>query len=442
MIESTNLQPGDLVAGRYEVQQLIREGDRKRTYLGRDTKIGRPVALSVVRPEAIPLDPEGTEREAKVLGQIGSHDNIVSVYDYDVTSDTLQFTVFEYLPGGTLDELVRDEGPLPLEDLLRLGRQLCRGLAHLHGVGILHRDVDPKNILFDERRVAHLGDFDSAVGLDDASECRPVTTNSFAAPEELAGGPFDVRSDLYSLGGVLYVAAVGSGRVLNLERLRRRADLPTSFIDLVASLLTESLEDRPKNAEAVLAWLDDVRNASSIDALIAAGESQQVEFKASLHHAHDGLPRDMQKQIELGHMTQGQAERTVKKALQAEVTKTIAGLLNSEGGILLIGVDDGGRIIGIEADFPHLLKPDADTWLLSLQQVIVNDLGGHAFSAIRVSVVRHGDVSVAVVSCPRRSTETWHRQDGGEVFYIRTANGTRLLQGAALISYIRERWPA
>lgn len=223
MIQGDELHPGDIVADRYKVQELIREGDRKRTYLGRDTKIGRPVALSVVRPEAIPSDPEGTEREAKVLGRIGSHDYIVSVYDYHVGAEhTLQYTIFEYLAGGTLADVVRDDGPFAVQDLLRLGRQLCRGLAHLHRTGVLHRDVAPKNILFDERRVAHLGDFDSAVSLDDPGGFRPVTTNSFGAPEELKGGPLDVRSDLYSLGGVLYVAAMGTERVRDLALLRRR----------------------------------------------------------------------------------------------------------------------------------------------------------------------------------------------------------------------------
>ena len=123
----SDLRPGDVVADRYEVEKLLAEGDRRRTYLGRDRKIGRTVALSVVRPEAIPLDPEGVAREARVLGSIGTHPNMVSVYDYDVDPrHTRQFVVFEYLSGGILADLIRREGPLLLDDLLRLGRQRWR----------------------------------------------------------------------------------------------------------------------------------------------------------------------------------------------------------------------------------------------------------------------------------------------------------------------------
>jgi hypothetical protein len=111
--------------------------------------------------------------------------------------------------------------------------------------------------------------------------------------------------------------------------------------------------------------------------------------------------------------------------------------------MLLIGVDDRGRIVGIEADFACLRsKPNADGWLLSLQQLIINELGTEAFSAVRVSVVRQGEMSVAVVSCPRRETETWHGREGSEAFFIRAGNGTRQLDGRALVTYMRERWPA
>jgi serine/threonine protein kinase len=77
-------------------------GDRKRTYRARDKKMDRLVAISFVKPEAVAEDPEGTEREAKVLGRIGRHDNIVSLYDYDVDADgSVEYMVFEYLGGGT-----------------------------------------------------------------------------------------------------------------------------------------------------------------------------------------------------------------------------------------------------------------------------------------------------------------------------------------------------
>src|ERR1022692_4253233 len=95
---AAELEPGEVFAGRYEVRRLLGEGDRKRTYLARDTKMNRLVAVSLVKPEAVLSDPEGTEREAKVLGRIGEHDNIVSLYDYEIDQGgSIQYIVFEYL---------------------------------------------------------------------------------------------------------------------------------------------------------------------------------------------------------------------------------------------------------------------------------------------------------------------------------------------------------
>jgi len=139
-----------------------------------------------------------------------------------------------------------------------------------------------------------------------------------------------------------------------------------------------------------------------------------------------------------------QAQKKVQKGMRTAVTKTIAAFLNTSGGTLLIGVDDSGTVLGIEPDFPYLKagKQDADGWLLSLQDVIINALDPDVWSAIHVSLVRHGPGTVAVVQCPPRPGETWHREDDGECFYVRASNATRQLHGSSLVRYIRERWPA
>lgn len=436
---AAELEAGDVFAGRYEVQRLLGEGDRKRTYLARDAKMDRFVALSLVKPEAALTDPEGTEREAKVLGRIGGHANIVSLYDIN-TDGSAQYMVFEYLAGGTLAEHLRASSQPSLDDILRLGRQLCRGLAHLHKRGLIHRDVSPDNVWLDERRVAHLGDFDSAITATTADDLRPLTTNSFAAPEEREGRFLDARTDLFSLGGVLYVVATGARHPGDLSLLRTgRPDLPSAFGDLVASLLSGSPDDRPPDAESVLLRLDEVRHASNIDALIADGESDSIEFKSSLHHPYGPLPADLQR------LEPARAESEVQKRLRTEVTKTIAAFLNTDGGTLLIGVSDSGTVLGIEPDFRHFHrgKRNADGWLLSLKTVIIRALGAEVWSAIHVSLVRHGPGTVAVIHCPPRASETWHsEEDAGERFYMRAANATHQLDGSSLVRYIREHWPA
>jgi serine/threonine protein kinase len=443
---AAGFEPGEVFAERYEIQRLLGEGDRKRTYLAQDMKMGRLVAVSFVKPEGVLSDPEGTEREARVLGRIGAHDNIVSLYNYEIGRDgSVEYMVFEYLSGGTLAEYLEKAGQRSLDEVLRLGRQLCRGLAHLHKRGLIHRDVSPQNVWLDERHVAHLGDFDSAVPAAGPGALRPITTNSFAAPEEREGGPLDTRSDLYALGGILYVSTTGSRRPSDLGLLRaQRPDLPSAFGDLTAELLSESPDDRPPDAETVLERLNEIRYASNVGALIAAGESDTIELKSSLHHPHGPLPLDLQNRLEQGKLQPVQVRKEMQKRLNKEVTKTIAAFLNSNGGTLLIGADDTGTTLGIEPDFEYCKKEkqDADGWLLSLKDVIINALGTEVWSAIRVSLVPHKKMTITVILCPRRTSQTWHYEDGGERFYIRAGNATEELSGRSLVGYTREHWPA
>jgi serine/threonine protein kinase len=438
MSGAAELEVGEIFAGRYEVQGLLGEGDRKRTYLARDKKMDRLVAISLVKPEAVLSDPRGTEREAKVLGRIGSHPNIVSLHEYEVGQDgSVEYMIFEYLGGGTLAAYLQAVGEQSLDDILRFGRQLCRGLSHLHKHGLIHRDVSPDNIWLDERHVAHLGDFDSAIPLSGTDVLRPITTGSFAAPEEHEGRPLDARSDLFSLGGVLFVVATGDHRPGDAAMLRaQRPDLPSAFSDLVAALMSEEMNDRPPDAEAVLQRLDEIRHTSNISALTAIGENEKIEFKSSLHHPYGPVPPTPLNPQPV------QSKKEIKKALAKSITKTIAGFLNADGGTLLIGVDDSGVVLGIEPDFEHLKpgKQDADGWMLSLQQVIINALGAEVWNAVHISLVLQGARTVAVVQCPARATETWHSEDGSEHFYIRAANGTRELNGSSLLKYIREHW--
>ncbi len=376
-----------------------------------------------------------------MLGRIGSHPNIVSLHDFEIGGDgSAEYIVFEYLSGGTLTAYLKQAGRQSLDDILRFGRQLCRGLSHLHEQGLIHRDVSPDNVWLGEWHVAHLGDFDSAITTTGSDVLRPITTGAYATPEEREGGPLDQRSDLYSLGGVLHIIATGERWPGDLRLLRsQRPDLPLALGDLVASLLSDSPDDRPPSAGSVLAQLDEIRHASNLDldALITAGESEQIEFKSSMHHPYDPPSPTTQE------MSPQQAQKEIRKALQKAITKTIAAFLNTTGGTLLIGVDDSGGVLGIEPDFGYLRhgKQDADGWLLSLREAIINAFGREVWGAIHASLVLHESHTVAVVHCPPRASETWHHEDGAERFYIRASNATEELTGSALVKYFREHWP-
>lgn len=160
------LTVGSIFAGRYRIRRFLGEGDRKRTYLVDDTVFPRRVALALIKPEAALSDPEGTRREAEALAKAGTNENIVTLHDSGTIEGT-EYLVFDYLSGGTLREYMSKRAernkPMSVEEVMHLGRRLARALAHVHGLGMIHRDVAPGNVWLDERQLAHLGDFDGLV---------------------------------------------------------------------------------------------------------------------------------------------------------------------------------------------------------------------------------------------------------------------------------------
>lgn len=244
---------------------------------------------------------------------------------------------------------------------------------------------------------------------------------------------------------------LGGGRTLaSIQRAdlfgERFDDSVARFVAAVQRILgqqtgtaTAAVEENPTRvADSATHRLEKVDDASKVDALIAIGESENTEFKSSLHHPYGTVPQNLQK------LSSDQARKQVQKALWKSITKTIAAFLNTVGGTLLIGVSDSGAVLGIEPDFAYLKqgKNNADGWLLSLKDIIVNALGPEVWGAISVSLIPYSQQTVAVIHCTRRTTETWHREEGREHFYIRASNATQELIGSSVLRYIRERWPA
>jgi tRNA A-37 threonylcarbamoyl transferase component Bud32 len=206
--------------GQYRLKRLLGAGGMGEVYLAEHQMMKRPCAVKVIRPEKAG-DPQVLarfEREVRATAKL-SHWNSIDIYDYGRTPDGTFYYVMEYLPGHNLGELVKEHGPVPPARILYLMRQVCDALAEAHGHGLIHRDIKPANIFCAYRGgvfdVAKLLDFGLAKPLTDANDSGLTQEGSitgsplFMSPEQAGSEEVDGRSDVYSLGAVMYYMATG-----------------------------------------------------------------------------------------------------------------------------------------------------------------------------------------------------------------------------------------
>lgn len=196
----------------YRIIRKINQGGMSTVYLAIQISVGRVVALKVMSPtlNGDPAFSERFQREANIVGQL-SHPNIVSIYDIG-RHESLNYIAMDYLPGGSVHE--RMITGLTGEEALRVTREIASALDHAHSKGYIHRDIKPENILFRADKSAVLSDFGVAkviVGVSRMTSVGQVVgTPHYMSPEQTRGKPVDARSDLYSLGVVMYEMLTGS----------------------------------------------------------------------------------------------------------------------------------------------------------------------------------------------------------------------------------------
>jgi predicted Ser/Thr protein kinase len=202
----------ELIGGRYELEEHVGSGGMSRVYRAHDRLLERTVALKILH-EHYSQDDEYVERfrrEARAVAQL-AHPNIVTVIDRG-EHEGRQFIVFEYVDGENLKQLVTREGPLPAKQVIELGLQVASALSSAHDRGVVHRDVKPQNVILSEDGMPKVTDFGIARSADVASVTLTGTvmgTSEYLPPEQARGEPVDVRSDVYSLGAILYELCTG-----------------------------------------------------------------------------------------------------------------------------------------------------------------------------------------------------------------------------------------
>ena len=272
---------------RYDVVRPLGSGGMGEVYLARDRVLGRDVALKVLRKQYAGDDEfaERFKREAMSAASL-SHPNIVQVYDRGETEEGASYIAMEYVPGGTLKERISGKGPLEAAAAAGIGAQVAEALGAAHDRGMVHRDIKPQNVLLTARGGAKVADFGIARAGSSATISRTgsvMGTVGYMSPEQALGKPATPKSDLYSLGVVLYEALTGelpytadnpiAVSIMHVNEPLRppvelNARIPEDMNALVTKLLAKDPEDRYADAEELA---DDLRRVNSGLEPVAAG---------------------------------------------------------------------------------------------------------------------------------------------------------------------------
>ncbi len=284
--------PGRLLAGRYRIIALLGKGGMGEVYRADDLTLGQPVALKFLPDEAA-HDPGLLERfknEVRIARRV-SHPNVCRVYDVGEVEAHTFFTM-EYVDGEDLATLLRRIGRLPEDKALDMARQLCAGLAAAHAKGVLHRDLKPANIMLDGRGQVVITDFGLA-GIADQIQGAEVRsgTPAYMAPEQLEGKEVSTRSDIYSLGLVLWEIFTGKRAFSEVSTDKKRtatdrSSRPTSTVKdlnpLVERVILRCLENDPSSRPATaLGIAAALPGGDPLAAALAAGETPSPQMVAA-----------------------------------------------------------------------------------------------------------------------------------------------------------------
>ena len=311
------LSPGTKL-GRYEIRSKIGEGGMGEVYLALDTELDRTVAIKIL-PEALAADQQRLQRfiqEAKAASAL-NHPHILTIHEIGTRGAT-RFIATEFIDGDTLRRRMR-EGSRPLDEILNIAIQAVSGLVAAHEAGIIHRDIKPENIMVRRDGYIKLLDFGLAklIGPSDSitdtqaptkamvntSAGTVIGTASYMSPEQAKGTHVDARTDIWSLGAVLYemitghVAFVGETPTETISLIlqkepaplaRYASEIPAELDRIVSKTLTKNREERYQTAKDLLVDLRNLRRKLELSAEI--DRTGSPELRAAGSTSGEGTP--------------------------------------------------------------------------------------------------------------------------------------------------------
>jgi serine/threonine protein kinase len=265
--------------GNYEIESLLGQGGMGVVYKARQVNLDRPVALKIL-PPTLSSDQSFVKRfkrEARAVARL-SHPNIIQIFDITEAKD-LHFFSMEFVGGRTLDKVLEEKGKLEPDEAIRIISQAALALEHAHKNNIIHRDIKPSNIIIDRSGNVKVMDFGLARAADDRSKVTQsgtlIGTLGYMSPEQCRGEELDFRTDIYSLGVVLYEMLTGKApfdapnEVALIHKIiskipqlisSHRSDIPISLISIVEKAMRKDPQIRYQNAKE---FIDDLETAKT-----------------------------------------------------------------------------------------------------------------------------------------------------------------------------------
>ena len=236
----------------YEIERLLGQGGMSKVYLARESALNRLVALKIFNANAIDaICVERFHQEAQMMAQI-QHPNIVSIYGQISQGEEIPCLVLEYVPGGDLRSKLTQLGTLPLKEAAKIAIDVCSGLTAIHQKSIVHRDINPANVLLDEHGAAKVADLGIALNKQDSTTAESLTmtgtfvgTMAYLAPEQMSGSRhgIDTRADIWAVGILLFEMLVGTPpQALLVSDLL--SDVPPAIKPILKKCLRRNPNDR------------------------------------------------------------------------------------------------------------------------------------------------------------------------------------------------------
>ncbi len=303
---------GKILDNRYEILDIIGKGGMAIVYKAFDHRLGRNVAVKVLKDDYA-LDEEFRRRfqnESQAVAML-SHPNIVSVYDMGRSGET-EYIVMELVEGINLKQYMTSKGVLTWKEALHFASQICKALSHAHSKGIVHRDIKPHNIMVEKNGSVKVADFGIARLQDSQNTATQETLGSvhYISPEQAKGEPVDSRSDIYSLGIILYEMLTGklpfTGEnavgvaVMHINGMFQaprdvNPDIPAGLEQIILKAMATDPNDRYQTADDMLSDLERFRKDRNFRVAGSRRDSTPVESVPVEEVAPIGRGADMDK---------------------------------------------------------------------------------------------------------------------------------------------------